>query len=107
MLFLGAMAAVDDGLRRIRMWNEWGHPWPLWEDGPVSPDDLGIGKPLAARLHAWRARWEHLQDPAIGWTEPTAQDEWEAQGDALFDELQRETRGVAVIVPCYLAAEGW
>lgn len=101
------MAVVDGGLRRIRMWNEWGHPWPLWEDGPVSPDDLGIDEPLSARLRAWHARWEQLQDPVIGWVEPTAQDEWEAQGDDLFNELQHETRGGATIVPCYLAAEGW
>ena len=89
------------------MWNEWGHPWPLWENGPISPEELGLSARLADGLRDWRARWEELQSATIAWTEPGSREKWEEWGDTLFDELQEETQGSATIVPCYRATEGW
>lgn len=98
-----AAHSQDGKLRRIRFWNEWGHPWPLWEEGPLGPDDLNLTESLSARLALWHQLWEQVQDPKFTWTHPGIGDQWEQAGELLFDELQLEVWDQAIVIPCHRA----
>lgn len=79
--------------RKIWMWNEWGHPWPLWDDaGPLDPESVGLTRQLGLHLREWHSRWEFLATRDIDWRwgNPEAQPAWEQEGDRLFSRLEAE-----------------
>jgi hypothetical protein len=50
---------------------DWGHAWPLWENGTskyaLTPDDLDLSPNLRERMRAWYDSWEREYDENMGW----------------------------------------
>ena len=42
----------------VRVFCDWGADTPLWLDGAIDPESLGITEPLASRLRQWRRAWD-------------------------------------------------
>lgn len=69
--------------------------WPLWDaDGNVDPETLPISIELQHRLDAWAEAFDgtvNRDDPRHARFEsPEARETWNAQGLALWHDLQRE-----------------
>lgn len=96
---MGHIDGAGAVMNELRIWNEWGHPWPLWDArGPLSPDDLGLGEKLGADLMDWQTRWEGLQSDAARWGDPQAQVRWEAEGDRLVARVREQLGGSVDVV---------
>jgi hypothetical protein len=90
-------------LHRIRFFLDWGHHYPLWEDGTdkyaMEPVDYGVSDELGERLRAWSRFWETHYDPFEGWDAPPSEQWWLEAGDDLVDLLAVEVYDIALVLP--------
>ena len=81
-------------VRLIRMFPDWGHYWPLWEDGgqnyALTPTDLNLSRSLASGLEAWMKLWRTSFSPERGWSRSADEERWTAQGRDLSVALAAE-----------------
>ncbi|GAB2971832.1 hypothetical protein [Frigoribacterium salinisoli] len=90
----------DRELRSIRFFVDWGHAYPLWEDGTgkytMEPEDYGLSMELAHRLREWCQFFErHLAE--TGWDTADQKDAWLFEGDLLADALELEVYDFAQV----------
>lgn len=84
--------------RVLRIFFDWGHPWPLWETGTdkytMEPTDYGFSPSLTDLLRRWREAWVPVADFAIGETDqqPTAEhdDLYEALAEEALERIRAE-----------------
>ena len=85
--------------RLIRMFPDWGHDWPLWEDGgenyALTPVDLHLSDALTLRLKAWMELWHRKFSPELGWSSRADEERWTAQGIDLTGALAAELEPAA------------
>lgn len=59
--------------RVLRVFFDWGHPWPLWESFTdkytMEPTDYGYSAELIKTLRQWQAAWVPIADFDLGETE--------------------------------------
>jgi hypothetical protein len=96
-------------LHRIRFFLDWGHGYPLWEDGThkytMAASDYGISDALGRSLHDWYLYWELHFDPFDGWDSATNRQEWLTTGDSLVRRLTVEVYDIATVVPLFRTYE--
>ncbi len=68
--------------RVLRVFFDWGHPWPLWESGTdkyaMEPADYGYSPELVQLLREWQRAWVPVADFNIGETqEPPTREQYE------------------------------
>ena len=92
----------DGELRRIRFFLDWGHGYPLWEDGSddytTAPSDYGLSADLGDRLHAWYLTWTKNCSPEHGWSDEHLRRLWTAAGHRLADEVELEVYDFAEVI---------
>ena len=92
----------DGELRRIRFFLDWGHGYPLWEDGAdgytKEPSDYGLSAELRERLHAWCQTWAQHCSPEHGWSDEQRHQDWLAVGHGLADEVELELYDFAEVI---------
>ena len=98
----GMPPVLPNGLRLIRVFPEWVHGWPLWENGTgeyhLDAGSLDISPELGSALFDWNDEWQDREyDQPL--TDP---DGWRRRGIALADRLQRELEGIAEVRPEFL-----
>jgi hypothetical protein len=91
--------------RVIRVFPDWGHEWPLWEDSSptrestytMEPSDYGLSEVLTAELRRWYYDWERCVRPfdRPSWIGPPTAEGWEATGRLIADKLQAEVASFA------------
>jgi hypothetical protein len=91
------------GQRRvIRLFPDYGHEWPLWDNSTperpsnytMKPEDYGLSDALTAQLAAWYELWEaHCSEN--GWDDPAHEAQWRRDGRAIAAQLQREVADFA------------
>jgi hypothetical protein len=88
--------------RVIRLFPDYGHDWPLWEDDHpdhynAEPADFGLSTELTRELRAWYDEWEHGFDPVADpprW-KPGEGQGWSERGAKLADRLRDEVHDFA------------
>ena len=89
----------DDPARRvIRLFPDYGHRWPLWEnstpDHPskytMEPADFGLSETLTDRLRAWYDAWEAENLYENGWSSRAKERAWKAEGASIAEQLRSE-----------------
>ena len=85
--------------RVIRMFPDYGHEWPLWEDAHdeyvMEPSDYNLSADLTLRLRAWYDEWERGFDPFTNpprW-KPGRGRKWSEHGSELARALREEVSG--------------
>lgn len=84
---------MDGEKREVRLFPDWGHPWPLWESdaGPdMSPQDYGLSPGLTKRLRRWYDTWYRETEPGEPWRDRALHRRWREEGDRLAEDLQTE-----------------
>jgi hypothetical protein len=78
--------------RTIRLFPDYVHPWPLWEDpdGPMEPEDFGLSQSLTESLSAWHQFWEEHHAPYEGWDQPENKIWWDTEGRDIAGRLGAE-----------------
>lgn len=97
-----AMPALPDR-RVIRLFPDYGHRWPLWEnDRPghpskytMVPSDYGLSKELTAKLRAWYDAWDAENLYENGWSSPANELAWKNEGAHLAEQLSDEVKAFA------------
>ncbi|KQN41657.1 hypothetical protein [Frigoribacterium sp. Leaf44] len=89
-------------LRRIRFFLDWGHRYPLWEDGSdgytKEPGDYGLSADLGERLHAWYQTWAQHCSPEHGWSDEQRHQAWLVAGHRLANEVELEVYDFAEVI---------
>jgi hypothetical protein len=89
----------DKSARRvIRLFPDYGHLWPLWENSTaehptkytMEPADFGLSPAITARLRAWYDVWEAEKLHVSGWSSPDAENAWRAEGAKIAEQLRDE-----------------
>ena len=97
-----ARLSRDGELRRIRFFLDWGHGYPLWEDGSdgytKEPSDYGLSAELGKRLHAWCQTWARSCSPEHGWSDEQLHEDWLAAGHRLANEVELEVYDFAEVI---------
>lgn len=88
---------LPNGLKRIRMFPEWGVDFPLWgqdpDPYPYSLGDLPIPQELGLDLASWGREWGSYG------SDEARPDRWKDHGWLLFDRLQSALNGFAEVHP--------
>lgn len=64
-------AEATGGRLVIRLMNEYGTPWPLWDaEGPMPQSEPRLHPGLEARVRAWARDFATHFDPDAGWDDP-------------------------------------
>lgn len=78
---------------------EYGHAWPLWEDGTdkysMEPNDYGLSRELTQQLQSCYEYWEAHHSPEGGWDAPESRHRWHAETDQAFAILRWEVSDFA------------
>lgn len=75
-------------VRRLRLMNEYGASWPLWDEEGVLEDGWPqVPQALAAELRAWAAQFNEEFDHEDGWTSEEIARKHQAWGERLFVEV--------------------
>lgn len=78
---------------------DWGHPWPLWENGTskyaLTPDDLDLSADLREGMRAWYDSWEREYDENMGWGTVARRDRFDADAAAILEQLRQEVGSFA------------
>ena len=91
---------------RLKLMSDY-HCFPLWEmqEGcyqNINPRDLPLSNELRSALHLWAASYDRtLNDdypPDSGFASSQDEEAFEAEGLRLWQELQRELRGISEVV---------
>lgn len=92
--------------RILRFFPDWGHEWPLWENGTekysMEPRDFGLSEGITARLRCWYDTWvEHFDiEYSDGtWTSDAVRLSWRDEGQRLVIDMQRELGGAIEVAP--------
>lgn len=83
----------NNGKREVRLFPDWGHPWPLWEAeaGPdMNPDDYHLSPGLTKRLRRWYDTWHRETTPGEPWHDPNEYRRWQEEGGRLKEDLEVE-----------------
>ncbi|MHA7269183.1 hypothetical protein [Arthrobacter sp. HLT1-20] len=94
----------DQYVRRvIRMFPDYGHRWPLWENTTaqgqtkytMEPSDFGLSESLTLRLRTWYDAWdaENLDDSE--WSSPENEIAWNIEGVSIAEQLREEVKAFA------------
>jgi hypothetical protein len=89
--------------RTIRLFPDYGHRWPLWENSTpehptkytMEPADFGLSEHLTQRLRAWYDTWEAQSLHLGGWSTPEHEAAWRTDGANIAEELRAEVRAFA------------
>ncbi|ALE91385.1 hypothetical protein AOC05_01845 [Arthrobacter alpinus] len=95
---------TETSVRRvIRLFPDYGHRWPLWEDSTagrvtkytMEPADFGLSESLTLRLRTWYDAWdaENLYDG--GWSSPENETAWNVEGASIAEQLCEEVKAFA------------
>jgi hypothetical protein len=80
------------------MFCDYGAEWPLWDDGMITPESLGLSPALTQRLRAWTDYYLAHATSDRNWLVSSQQDAvWSADGKRLSDHMNRELRGAAYV----------
>ena len=79
----------QESSRVLRVFFDWGHVWPLWENGSekyaMEPSDYGYSPALTEVLQQWQQAWVPIADFDMGETEePPATEDYQ-----LYEDLGR------------------
>lgn len=92
---------MGESRRQIRVFPDWGHPWPLWESeaGPnMWPADYGLSVALTRLMRDWYDLWEAHCDPFEGWDSSDAERRFRELGGAVISLLRLEVANVADVI---------
>ena len=89
--------------RVIRLFPDYGHLWPLWENSTdehptkytMEPADFGLSQELTGRLRAWYDAWEAEKLHVSGWSSRDAENAWRAEGTRIAEQLRDEVKAFA------------
>lgn len=89
--------------RTIRMFPDYGHRWPLWENSKperptkytMEPADFGLSQKLTQRLRAWYDTWDAENLFERGWSSVDAEASWEIEGARIAEDLRLEVSAFA------------
>lgn len=95
---------------RLRLAPEYGC-WPTWDDetgDSVDPSTLDLSSELLKRLDEWDQTWQATFDPDdplnSGFTDASAAGRWEAEGQAIADQLAVDWPGSLFVKPVAVLA---
>lgn len=72
----------------IRLMNDYGTPWPLWDaEGPMPQSSPRFHPSLEARIRAWARDFATHFDPDAGWDDPARAERHAATAVTLRDEI--------------------
>lgn len=87
--------------RVLRVFPDWGHPWPLWENCTekyaMEPADYGLSTELTEMMQRWYRFWEEHFDPFGGWDAPENEQISQHRGDEMVARLRSETASFAEV----------
>ncbi|GAA4885092.1 hypothetical protein GCM10025788_26480 [Serinicoccus chungangensis] len=85
--------------RVVRFMFDYGHVWPLWEDGTykyaMEPSDYGLSSELTERLQSCYAFWEAHHLPESGWDDTETRHRWHLETDQVVAILRWEVSAFA------------
>lgn len=85
--------------RVVRFMFDYGHVWPLWEDGTVKyaiePSDYGLSPELTERLQSCCEYWETRHSPEGGWDAPESRHRRHVETDQAVAILRSEVSDFA------------
>jgi hypothetical protein len=89
--------------RLIRVYPDYGHEWPLWEDETathdfgttMAPSDYGLSSKLTDRIRAWYDFWDEHQDWDRDWDSPEDQIYWMNEGTDIAASIRAQVREFA------------
>lgn len=85
--------------RVVRFMFDYGHVWPLWEDGTdkyaMEPTDYGLSPELTGRLQACYEYWEAHRNLDGQWDAPENRQRWHAETDQAIATLRWEVSDLA------------
>ncbi|GAB3560696.1 hypothetical protein GCM10027344_13780 [Spelaeicoccus albus] len=85
--------------RTIRIFPDWGHDWPLWENFTdkyaMEPTDYGLSDDLTELMARWYAFWENHCDPHDGWDSRESRTLSRIEGDRMVRMLIAEVNSFA------------
>lgn len=85
------VTAENPPIRQVRFFYDWGHQWPLWECGAISPEHLGLSAELADDMSELYGFWTTNVEPETGWQKaPNLQAEFLVRAAQLAVRLQQE-----------------
>ncbi|MFB8147268.1 hypothetical protein ACFC1W_11060 [Microbacterium sp. NPDC056003] len=75
---------------RYRLSNDYGARWPFWAaDGLCADGDPALPPELEREVREWADQFEQLFDWQHGWPDQATADQHRAEGERLYDEVQR------------------
>lgn len=95
---------VEKSVRRvIRLFPDYGHRWPLWEDNTaervtkytMEPADFGLSESLTLRLRTWYDVWDAENLYENGWSSPENETAWKVAGASIAEQLREEVKAFA------------
>lgn len=82
----------------VRMFNEYGCPWPFFgPDSVMSQAEFPLPPELTQRVLAWTADFEDQYDHELGWASTAARDASHAAGRRLAEKVQAAV-GESIII---------
>jgi hypothetical protein len=97
------MGSVMTERRLIRIFPDYGHDWPLWENTTsthdygytMEPSDYGLSSQLTERIRAWYDFWEVNQGWDRGWDSPEYESNWIAEGKDIAAAMRAQVNDFA------------
>ena len=87
--------------RVLRVFPDYGHPWPLWENFTakysMEPADYGLSPETTELMRRWYDFWEEHFDPFGGWDTAENRELSRVRGDEMVARLRSETASVAEV----------
>ena len=89
--------------RVIRLFPDYGHRWPLWENSTaerpsqyaMEPADFGLSQNLTHRLRAWYDAWDAENLYESGWSSAENYMTWKTEGARIAEQLREEVKAFA------------
>ncbi|MBG0741496.1 hypothetical protein IV500_19210 [Paeniglutamicibacter antarcticus] len=89
--------------RVLRLFPDYGHRWPLWENSTaerptkytMEPADFGLSQCLTERLRIWFDVWDAENLYENGWSSPGNEKSWRAEGASIVEQLREEVKAFA------------
>ncbi|PYI66468.1 hypothetical protein CVV68_14375 [Arthrobacter livingstonensis] len=89
--------------RVIRLFPDYGHRWPLWENSTaerptkytMEPADFGLSQNLTSRLRTWYDAWDAEVLYEYGWGSPENEAAWKEEGASIAMQLREEVKTFA------------
>lgn len=89
--------------RVIRLFPDYGHRWPLWENSTsehatnyaMKPADFGLSRTLTDRLRAWYDAWDAENLYENSWSSLANERAWKAERARIAERLRAEVEAFA------------